>query len=126
MYTIQGLWTQARENLDVVTIIFANRAYAILNAEMRNVGVGPIGTNARRMLNLDNPAWNWVAVARGMGVEAARAHPSRSSAISSTTRCCAAVRFLLRQKRQKNDAADAEVVVIAARQPEMRFVEPKT
>jgi acetolactate synthase-1/2/3 large subunit len=71
MYTVQGLWTQARENLDVVTIIFANRAYAVLHAEMRNVGVGNIGTNARRMLDLDNPSIDWVAIAKGMGVEAA-------------------------------------------------------
>jgi len=71
MYNIQGLWTQARENLDIVTVIFSNRTYAILHAEMRNVGVGEIGTNARQMLNLDNPALDWVSLARGLGVEAA-------------------------------------------------------
>lgn len=53
MYTVQGLWTQARETLDVVTIIFSNRCYAVLHAEMRNVGVEVIGENARRMLDLD-------------------------------------------------------------------------
>ncbi|EJJ28318.1 acetolactate synthase large subunit [Rhizobium sp. CF142] len=74
MYTVQGLWTQARENLDVITIIFANRAYAVLHAEMRNVGVDGIGENARRMMNLDHPAWDWVLVAKGMGVDAAGAH----------------------------------------------------
>lgn len=73
MYTVQGLWTQARENLDVVTIIFSNRTYAILHGEMRNVGVNAIGENARRMLDLDHPALDWVSLARGMGVEAARA-----------------------------------------------------
>jgi acetolactate synthase-1/2/3 large subunit len=73
MYTVQGLWTQARENLDVVTIVYANRAYAILQGEMRNVGVNDFGRNARRMLNLDEPALAWIAVARGMGVEAGRA-----------------------------------------------------
>lgn len=73
MYNIQGLWTQARENLDIVTIIFSNRTYAILHAEMRNVGVEEIGTNARRMLNLDQPALDWVSLARGFGVEAAAA-----------------------------------------------------
>ncbi len=71
MYNIQGLWTQAREDLDVVTVIFSNRTYAILHAEMRNVGVEEIGTNARRMLNLDQPALDWVSLARGFGVEAA-------------------------------------------------------
>ncbi len=73
MYTVQGLWTQARENLDVVTIVFANRTYAILHGEMRNVGVNAIGENARRMLDLDHPALDWVSLAKGMGVEAARA-----------------------------------------------------
>lgn len=73
MYTVQGLWTQARENLDVVTIVFSNRAYAILQGEMRNVGVNDFGRNAQRMLNLDEPALDWVAMAKGMGVEAARA-----------------------------------------------------
>ncbi|MBB6465617.1 acetolactate synthase-1/2/3 large subunit [Aminobacter lissarensis] len=72
MYTLQGLWTQARENLDVVTVIFANRNYAILQGEMRNVGVKDFGRNARRMLDLDNPDLDWCSLARGMGVEAAR------------------------------------------------------
>ncbi|MGS1096562.1 acetolactate synthase large subunit (plasmid) [Aquamicrobium terrae] len=73
MYTVQGLWTQARENLDVVTVILANRAYAILQGEMRNVGVNDFGRNARRMLDLDSPELDWCSLARGMGVEAARA-----------------------------------------------------
>ncbi|MBB6468854.1 acetolactate synthase-1/2/3 large subunit [Aminobacter lissarensis] len=73
MYTLQGLWTQAREQLNVITVIFANRAYAILQGEMRNVGVSDFGRNARRMLDLDNPELDWCALARGMGVEAARA-----------------------------------------------------
>lgn len=73
MYTVQGLWTQARENLDVVTVVFANRTYAILHGEMRAVGVNDFGRNAKLMLNLDEPALDWVGMARGMGVEAARA-----------------------------------------------------
>lgn len=76
MYTIQGLWTQARENLDIVTIIFANRTYGTLHGEMRNVGVNQFGDNAKRMLNLDNPELDWVSMAMGMGVEAARADTS--------------------------------------------------
>ena len=71
MYTLQGLWTQAREGLDVVTVIYANRAYAILQQEMRNVGVQDFGVNARRMMQLDDPALDWVALANGMGVEGA-------------------------------------------------------
>ncbi len=73
MYTVQGLWTQARERLDVVTIVFANRLYKILHGELQNVGAGTPGENARRMLDLDDPALDWVRIASGMGVEAARA-----------------------------------------------------
>ena len=73
MYTVQGLWTQARENLDVVTIVLSNRTYAILHLEMRNVGVEHFGRNARRMLNLDEPPLDWVMLARSMGIEAGRA-----------------------------------------------------
>ena len=72
MYTLQGLWTQARERLDVVTVILANRRYAILHGEFRGVGAGTPGRNARRMLDLDDPALDWVKMAEGMGVEAAR------------------------------------------------------
>lgn len=73
MYTIQGLWTQARENLDVVTILFNNGAYKILHGEMRNVGVEDFGRNAKRMLNLDEPGLDWLALSKGLGVEAGRA-----------------------------------------------------
>ena len=71
MYTAQALWTQAREGLDVVTAVFANRTYAILEIEMRNVGVENFGRNAERMLRLDEPPLDWVALANGMGVEGA-------------------------------------------------------
>ena len=71
LYTPQGLWTQAREKLDVVTVIYANRAYAVLQQEMRNVGVADFGANARRMMQLDDPALDWVALANGFGVEGA-------------------------------------------------------
>ncbi len=71
LYTVQGLWTQAREKLDVVTIVFSNRAYAILQREMRNVGVNDFGENARRMMQLDDPAIDWVSLANGFGVEGA-------------------------------------------------------
>ena len=73
MYTLQALWTMARENLDVTTVIFANRSYAILRGELRQVGAGEPGRNAQRMLDLDNPALDWCSLARGMGVESARA-----------------------------------------------------
>ena len=73
MYTNQGLWTQARENLDVLTIVFANASYATLHGEMRAVGVAEMGRNAKRMLNLDEPRLDWVSLARSMGVEGGRA-----------------------------------------------------
>ncbi|MDR3397731.1 MAG: acetolactate synthase large subunit [Pandoraea sp.] len=70
MFTLQALWTQARERLDVVTIIFANRGYAILHNELKQVGAGEAGHNARRMLDLVDPTLDWVKLAAGMGVEA--------------------------------------------------------
>lgn len=70
MYTVQGLWTMAREALDVTILIFANRSYQILRGELTNVGVGNPGPRAIDMLSLDRPALDWVQMARSMGVEA--------------------------------------------------------
>ena len=72
MYCLQALWTQAREGLDVTTLIFANRAYNILKGELANVGAGNPGPRAIDMLSLDRPTLNWVEIATGMGVEAER------------------------------------------------------
>jgi acetolactate synthase-1/2/3 large subunit len=69
MYTLQSLWTQAREKLDVTTIVFANRTYQILRGEFSGVEAGEPGQRALDMLNIDRPALDWVALARGMGVE---------------------------------------------------------
>tara|TARA_R110002049_G_scaffold29972_6_gene102168 strand:+ start:4469 stop:6031 length:1563 start_codon:yes stop_codon:yes gene_type:complete len=71
MYTIQGLWTQARENANVTTIILANRSYEILKGELHNVGAQP-GPDALSMLNLDRPHLDFVALAKGMGVPGRR------------------------------------------------------
>jgi acetolactate synthase-1/2/3 large subunit len=73
MYTVQALWTQAREGLDVTTVILDNRSYAILKGELANVGAGSAGRKAHDMMELDRPALDWVAMARSMGVEAGRA-----------------------------------------------------
>ena len=73
MYTPQALWTQVRESLDVTTVIFANRSYAILNIELGRVGAGEPGPKAFSMLDLHNPELDWVKLASGMGVEASRA-----------------------------------------------------
>ncbi|MEM7546383.1 MAG: acetolactate synthase large subunit [Pseudomonadota bacterium] len=68
MYTVQGLWTMAREGLDITTIIFANQSYRILRGELTNVGVQNPGPRALDMLSLDRPALGWVDMAKGMGV----------------------------------------------------------
>ncbi|MBR1165235.1 acetolactate synthase large subunit [Bradyrhizobium elkanii] len=72
MYTLQALWTQAREKLPCTTIVLANRKYNILVGEYKAVGALP-GPTAMQMLDLGNPALDWVKLAAGMGVEAARA-----------------------------------------------------
>ena len=71
MYTVQALWTQAREGLDVTTVILSNRAYAILQGEMKNVRASA-GVKARDMMTLDRPDLDWPSLAKGMGVDAER------------------------------------------------------
>ncbi|MDA9009581.1 acetolactate synthase large subunit [Alphaproteobacteria bacterium] len=80
MYSCQALWTQARENLNVKTIILSNRAYAILKGEMSNLGFDNPGPRARDMLTLDNPTINWPQLANSMGVEAGRAETAEELA----------------------------------------------
>src|SRR5580698_2531579 len=70
MYTLQSLWTQAREGLDVTTIVFANRIYQILRGEFDGVGAGEPGQRALDMLKIDRPTLDWVSLAKGMGVAA--------------------------------------------------------
>jgi acetolactate synthase I/II/III large subunit len=72
LYTLQALWTQAREKLDVTTVILSNRKYAILELELAEVGANH-GRTALDLFDLGNPALDWIQVAAGMGVEAARA-----------------------------------------------------
>jgi len=72
MYSLQSLWTQARERLPNTTILLNNRSYAILIGEYGSVGATP-GPIAMSMLDLGNPLINWTKLANGMGVEAARA-----------------------------------------------------
>lgn len=72
MYTVQSLWTMARENLDVTTIILNNGSYAILNIELMRVGVQNPGPKALSMLDLRNPGLNWTQMSEGMGVPAVR------------------------------------------------------
>ncbi len=72
MYTVQSLWTEARENLNILTLIWANRAYAILKGELMNVGAENPGRKAHDMLSLENPTIDWVSLAKGMGVDGRR------------------------------------------------------
>jgi acetolactate synthase-1/2/3 large subunit len=72
MYTLQALWTQAREGLDVITVIFANRSYRILLGEMSNMNLGNPGPKALDMLELRRPELDWVKLAGGMGMPGSR------------------------------------------------------
>jgi acetolactate synthase-1/2/3 large subunit len=73
MYTAQALWTMARERLDVVTVIFANRRYRILDIEMKRTGAGSVGPLANDMIDISRPAIDWVKLAESQGVGASRA-----------------------------------------------------
>jgi acetolactate synthase-1/2/3 large subunit len=72
MYTIQSLWTQARENLDITTVLLNNRSYAILRHELANVGAQNVGRKALDMMDLSRPDLDFVGLARGMGVPGER------------------------------------------------------
>jgi acetolactate synthase I/II/III large subunit len=72
MYTLQALWSQARVGANVLTVIWANRAYAILTGELTAVGALNPGRKALDMISLDHPALDWVKLAQGMGVAAIR------------------------------------------------------
>src|SRR3546814_8687211 len=101
MYTLQALWTQARESCDVVNIIFANRSYAILRHELTNVGAQNPGRKAIDMLTLDRPELDWVALAKGMGVSGVRVRSEEhTSELQSLMRISYAV-FCLKKKNQE-------------------------
>jgi acetolactate synthase-1/2/3 large subunit len=72
MYTIQSLWTMAREQLDITVVIFSNRSYAILNMELDRVGAGQAGPRARAQLELTRPDLDFVGIGTGMGVPSVR------------------------------------------------------
>lgn len=73
MYTVQALWTMAREKLDVTIILLNNASYAILNIELARVGAQNPGRKALSLLDLSNPMIDWVEVSHGLGVPAVRA-----------------------------------------------------
>lgn len=72
MYTIQSLWTMAREQLDVTTIIFNNASYSVLNIEIERVGAIDVGEKAKAQLDLHGPVLNFAQLAQGMGVHGVR------------------------------------------------------
>jgi len=72
MYTIQALWTHARENVDTTTVIFNNRQYSILRSELKRVGATE-GPKALDLLDLSRPNIDFVALAGGLGVPGERA-----------------------------------------------------
>lgn len=78
MYTLQVLWTMARERLNVTAVIFANRTYNILHQELAAMGAGAPGRNAQRMFDLTDPSLDWVKLAEGHGVRATRVETVRS------------------------------------------------
>jgi acetolactate synthase-1/2/3 large subunit len=72
MYTVQALWTMAREKLHVVSIIFNNASYSVLNVELERVGADEVGPKAQSQLDLSGPTLNFALLAQGMGVHAVR------------------------------------------------------
>jgi acetolactate synthase I/II/III large subunit len=72
MYTLQALWTMAREGLDVTVVALSNRSYAVLSFERQRVGVIGEGSTSQRMLEIDNPALDLCALATGQGVPSVR------------------------------------------------------
>jgi acetolactate synthase-1/2/3 large subunit len=72
MYTAQALWTMAREGLNITTVIFANRVYAVLQREFSYLGVGAAGPRARDLFEIGRPDIDWVGLAQSMGVPGSR------------------------------------------------------
>ncbi len=72
MYTIQSLWTMAREKLNVISIIFNNASYSVLNLELERVGAEPPGPKAKAQLDLNGPVLNFAELGHGMGVHSVR------------------------------------------------------
>jgi len=72
MYTVQALWTMAREGLDITTVICANRRYRILQFELARAGIAEPGPRALALTDLSGPTLDWVSLAKGFGIPAAR------------------------------------------------------
>jgi acetolactate synthase-1/2/3 large subunit len=70
MYTVQGLWTLAREGLDVCVVVFANNVYRILGIELGRTGAGEPGPASSKLLEIGDPRIDWVSLAKGLGLPA--------------------------------------------------------
>ena len=86
MYTLQSLWTQAREQLNVTTIICNNRSYRILGIEMARAGLKTPGPQAKRLIGLTDPAIDWVSLSQGLGVPAVRVETAEALRSNSSAR----------------------------------------
>ena len=85
LYTLQALWTMAREELDVTIVILSNRSYAILNLELARVGAVAEGSAAATMLDLGSPDLDFVSLAQGLGVMGVRVDTAEGLADALTT-----------------------------------------
>lgn len=85
MYTNQFLWTAARERLDLITVIFSNRSYGILDVEYRRLGINQVGAKAASLFDLSRPDLDWVALAAAQGVPGARADSCETFAAALRT-----------------------------------------
>jgi acetolactate synthase-1/2/3 large subunit len=94
MYSLQALWTQAREKLDVVNVVFANGRYAILQGELAAVGAKP-GPASTELFDITRPAIDWVQLANGMGVDAMRVDSLETFADAFKAACARAGPFLI-------------------------------
>ena len=95
MYTVQGLWTLARENLDVTVVVCANRAYRILQAELGRSGQGEPGPVALGLTQLTSPSLDWLCLAEGMGIPGCRVERVDELAAALERRSGAAGPFLI-------------------------------
>src|SRR5690606_12765247 len=82
MYTLQALWSMAREKLNVTAIIFNNASYSVLNVELDRVGAASAGPKAKAQLDLGGPQLNFAQMAQGMGVHAVRAQTAEDFCIA--------------------------------------------
>jgi len=100
MFTLQALWTQARENLDVVNVVFANRVYKILYGELRTGGATP-GRASDTFFDIGRPDLDWVRMAEGMGMEAASVETLEGFADTFRAACGRRGPFLIEFRIQK-------------------------